>query len=147
MGANRHRLDDEAGQDRADPADVRFRFHAAIRELPQALIARLTQIDYDREMALIALEGDQIVCVARLVADPEGEIAEFALAVRTDQQRRGIGAGMMGLLLDYARKRGIKRVWGDVEIENERMLALARELGFRAEGPLENGEVRMVLES
>jgi acetyltransferase len=130
---------------RADPADVRFRFHAAVRELSQAQIARLTQIDYDREMALIAVMGEEILCVARLVADPEGETAEFALAVRTDQQRRGIGRGMMRLLLDYARQRGIAKVWGAVEMENERMLALGRELGFVAHPSPEQGEVRLQL--
>jgi acetyltransferase len=130
---------------KADPRDVRARFHAAIREVPRSWIARLTQIDYSQEMALIALVGTEIVCVARLVCDPGCETGEFALAVRSDQQRRGIGRGMMGLLVDYARKRGMKRMWGMIESDNERMIALARELGFHAEGPPSFGEVRMDL--
>ena len=75
--------------------------------------------------------------------DDDDRAAEFALAVRTDQQRRGIGRGMMRLLLDYAAACGFERVWGLVEIENDRMLALARQLGFRAEGVADHGEVRV----
>ena len=130
---------------RADPADVRFRFHLAVREVPPAWIKRLTNIDYDQEMALVALMGEEIVAVARLVCEPGCETAEFALAVSSDQQRRGIGRGMMGLLLDYARGRGIRRVWGAIEVENDRMLSLARELGFTPEGPPSLGELRMSL--
>lgn len=128
---------------RADPRDVRFRFHAAIREVPKSWIVRLTQIDYSQEMALVALTGEEMVCVARLVCDPGCDTGEFALAVRSDQQRRGIGRGMMELLIDYARRRGMQRMWGVIEIENDRMIALARQLGFSAEGPPQFGEVRM----
>ena len=128
---------------RADPADVRFRFHLAVREVPPAWIRRLTNIDYTQEMALLALLGEEIVCVARLVCEPGCDSAEFALAVRSDQQRRGIGRGMMGLLLEYARRRGVHHVWGSIEVENVRMLSLARELGFAVEGVPIDGEVRV----
>src|SRR3954469_24109054 len=130
---------------KADPGDVRARFHAAIGEVPRSWIARLTQIDYSQEMALIALMVEEIVCVARLVCEPGCESGEFALAVRSDQQRRGIGRGMMGLLIGYARARGMERVWGMIEVENPRMIALARQLGFKPEGPPAFGEVRMGL--
>ena len=130
---------------KADPSDVRARFHAAIREVPRSWITRLTQIDYRQEMALIALIGEEIVCVARLVCDPGCDTGEFALAVRTDQQRRGVGRGMMGLLIDYARRRGMEAVWGQIESDNERMMALVRDLGFHVQGPPSFGEVRMSL--
>jgi acetyltransferase len=131
--------------ERADPADVRFRFHAAVRVVPGSWIDRLTHIDYDCEMALIGIEGGEILAVARMALDPGGESAEFALAVRTDQQRRGIGRGMMRLLLDYARGRGVSRVWGMVETDNAKMLAMARELGMAPEGSAVRGEVRVSL--
>ena len=131
---------------KADPKDVRSRFHAAVRELPESWITRLTHIDPEREMAFAGFIGEELLSVARLVCDPGCESGEFALAVRSDHQKRGIGRGMMGLLLDYARDKGLKRVWGAIELANENMLALARYLGFRAEGPPEQGEVRMVLD-
>ncbi|HET9161590.1 MAG TPA: GNAT family N-acetyltransferase [Caulobacteraceae bacterium] len=132
---------------RAAPEDLRSRFHGAVRELPPVVIERLTHIDVDHEMALVALIDRQIVCVARLVGDEEdASTAEFALAVRTDQQRRGIGREMLRRLLRYAAARAYRRVWGMVEVENERMLGLARELGFRAEGVADHGEIRVSLE-
>ena len=116
---------------RTDPEDVRLRFRAGLRRLPEAWAARLSQIDYDREMALAAIDaaGD-IVGVARLAADPEGETAEFALLVRTDHQQRGLGHGLMDALIAYARRRGLSQLWGSIGRENRRMISLARELGF-----------------
>jgi acetyltransferase len=130
---------------KADPADVRSRFHVAMHEPPPELIERLTDIDYSRHMALIALSGPEIVAVARLVCDPGCGSGEFALAVRTDQQRRGIGRALMRLLLDYARGKGMETVWGNVEVENHRMLALASELGFHPVGAAVLGEVKVTL--
>jgi acetyltransferase len=130
---------------RADPEDVRSRFHVAMAEPPPSLIAKLTQFDYSQHMALAALMGEEIVCVARLVCDPGCDTGEFALAVRSDQQRRGIGRGMMGLLINYARARGMVRIWGSIEVENDRMLGLARELGFKPEGAAILGDVTMSL--
>ena len=130
---------------RADPADVRSRFHVAMREPPPELISRLTDIDYAQHMALAAWIDEEIVAVARLVCDPGCGSGEFALAVRSDQHRRGIGRGLMRLLLDYARARGMHEVWGSIEVENDRMLGLAKELGFRPDGHAQLGELRMVL--
>jgi acetyltransferase len=131
---------------RADPADVRSRFHVAMREPPPELIERLTDLDYTQHMALAAWIEAEIVAVARLVCDPGCGSGEFALAVRSDQQRRGIGRGLMGLLLDYARARGMVEVWGSIEIDNDRMLQLAKELGFRPQGLAQLGEQRLVLQ-
>ncbi len=112
--------------------DVRLRFHGVLRQLPHALAARLTQIDYDREQAFVALDADgAIVGVARLIADPEGEAAEFAMLVRTDRQQHGLGRALLASLLDYARQRGLRSVWGDVLNDNVAMLTLADALGFR----------------
>jgi acetyltransferase len=116
---------------RLSPEDIRMRFLQSLKRLPQALAARLTQIDYDREMALVALDrrGDDLLAVARLSADPDNAQAEFGLIVRTDRQGIGLGHLMMTRLLAYAWTRGIGRVTGDVLAENERMSDLCRALG------------------
>ena len=111
--------------------DVRLRFRAGLKRLPPEWAARLSQIDYEREMALIAEDADRaIVGVGRLAADPDGMVGEFALMVRTDHQARGLGYALLSEILDYARGRGLKTVSGDIERGNQRMLTLAADLGF-----------------
>jgi acetyltransferase len=117
--------------DRASSEDVRLRFRGGVARLPREWAARLSQIDYDREMALVADAGaDGIWGVARYAADPEGLAAEFALAVRTDRQKHGLGGTLLNALIDEARRRGLKEIWGEVEARNGRMLELAKSLGF-----------------
>ena len=114
--------------------DVRLRFRAGLKRLPESWAARLSQIDYDREMALAAVDsGGAVLGVARMAGDPEGATAEFALLVRSDHQRQGLGRALMEALLGYAAERGYSQLWGSIARENERMLRLARELGFTVE--------------
>ncbi|HEY9567483.1 MAG TPA: GNAT family N-acetyltransferase, partial [Thalassobaculum sp.] len=115
---------------RSSPEDLRLRFFAPIRQLSHESAARLTQIDYGREMAFVAVDGDGLMGVSRLAEDPEGETAEFAILVRTDRQMLGLGERLMGDLIDYARDRGIGTLSGTVLTENRRMLALCEKLGF-----------------
>jgi acetyltransferase len=118
---------------RASPEDLRLRFFQPIRRLPEQLAARLTQIDYDREMAFISFDPDEpeaITGVARLMADPDVQTAEYAIIVRTDWKRRGLGYALMSRLLSYAAERGIATIFGEVLRENENMLNMARDLGF-----------------
>lgn len=133
-----------AAVERSAPQDVRLRFGGGMRQLTPDLAARLTQIDYDRHMALIAetTEGE-IIGVGRLVSAPEGDAAEFALMVRSDRQMHGIGRMLLEAVLDYARARGLKTVWGDMARENERMRELAAELGFRPKAAPDPARVRM----
>lgn len=114
--------------------DVRMRFFGPLRELSHEMAARLTQIDYDREMAFLLLDGDMLLGVGRLAADPGFEQAEFALVVASDRQGRGYGTLLLTHVLHYAKSRGIKRVTGHVLRENDKMLALVKRLGFRREG-------------
>jgi acetyltransferase len=125
--------------DRLSPADVRFRFFSALKRLPQTLAARLTQIDYDREMAFVALapsdQGSEIrrgdiLGVSRLSADPDNERAEFAVTIRSDFKGRGLGWALMQQLIAYARARGIGWLHGAVLRDNELMIKLCRDLGF-----------------
>jgi len=120
---------------RLTPEDVRLRFFAPIRALSPEQIARMTQIDYDREMAIIATTGDgadaaeaETLGVVRLFRT--GAEAEFAIVVRSDTKGSGLGAALMRAGLDWAREAGIARVVGDVLAENEPMLGFVRRLGF-----------------
>jgi acetyltransferase len=116
---------------RSSPEDIRLRFLGALKVFPHLLAARLSQIDYDREMALIAQNGaGEILGVARTVANPEGDRAEFAVMVRSDLKGHGLGFQLMKDILAHARKRGIETVYGDVLAENTTMLHMAAELGF-----------------
>ncbi|WP_336269011.1 bifunctional acetate--CoA ligase family protein/GNAT family N-acetyltransferase [Vreelandella arctica] len=112
--------------------DVRLRFFAAIRRFDHAFAARLTQIDYDREMAFIAMpQGKQeIVGVVRLSADPDKEKAEFAIMVRSDMKGTGLGYRLMQQMIDYARENGLQQVFADVLRENHAMREMAKEFGF-----------------
>jgi acetyltransferase len=126
------------------PADIRMRFFSPLRMLPQVVLARLTQIDYDREMAFVLLDGTELVAVARVAADPDNAKAEYAVTVRSDSQGHGVGRLLMQRLIDFARKRGTGELFGDVLVENDMMLALCRELGFQIGSPL-SGVVRVNL--
>lgn len=116
----------------SSPDDVRLRFFAAIQEVDHAFAARLTQIDYDREMAFIAMLPGQheILGVVRLSADPDQEKAEFAIMVRSDMKGTGLGYRLMQQLLDYARDSGIQQLYADVLKENHAMRQIAEEFGF-----------------
>jgi acetyltransferase len=114
-----------------DPEDIRMRFFTALRALPEALVKRLTQIDYDREMAFVALDATgQGAGVVRLSCDPDFDRAEYAIIVRSDLKGHGLGRAMMERLLSYARERGVREVFGEVLAENKAMRALALRLGF-----------------
>jgi acetyltransferase len=126
------------------PQDVRLRFGASLRRLSPELASSLTQIDYDRQMALVAEDSAGVFLgVGRLCADPEGEAAEFTLLIRSDRQRHGLGGVLLEALLDYARGRGLARVWGQTECDNGHMIELARALGFETHAGDDVGNVRL----
>ncbi|MFO1083735.1 MAG: bifunctional acetate--CoA ligase family protein/GNAT family N-acetyltransferase [Reyranellaceae bacterium] len=127
------------------PEDVRLRFFGPMRELTHEMAARLTQIDYDREMAFLLLDGQELQGVGRLAADPGFEEAEFALVIASDRQGRGYGRLLLEHVLHYAKARGIARVVGNVLRENHRMLDLAKHLGFEREpGRVGQPDIRVV---
>jgi acetyltransferase len=115
------------------PEDRRMRLFSSMREISDELAARLTQIDYDREMVLVALDPDDPGVLwggARIAADADGRRAEYSVTIRSDKQGLGLGRICFERVLDYARARGIEEVWGSVLAENEGMLGLAQRLGF-----------------
>ncbi len=127
--------------------DVRFRFFGVIREPEHSQLARYTQIDYEREMAIIAVDFDgRTLGVARVARDSAGEQAEFAVVVRSAIKGRGLGRILLVKLIDYCREIGLHELVGQVLQSNERMLGLATELGFRIEPPDEDGIHRVVLD-
>jgi acetyltransferase len=127
------------------PQDVRLRFGAALRKLAPDLIAGLTQIDYDRQMALVAEDqAGAALGLGQLYIDPEGETAEFALIVRSDHHGRGVGSLLLQALLDYAQARGLSGVWGQADRDNPDMIALALALGFETRPHADPAEVRLV---
>ena len=115
--------------------DMRFRFFGLVRELPHSQMARYTQIDYDREMAIIATDPAEApetrtLGVVRAVADPDNSEAEFAIIVRSDMKGEGLGRALMEKVIRYCRARGTGSIVGQVLPDNRRMLALAERLGF-----------------
>ncbi len=129
--------------------DLRMRFFVAMKELTHQFAAKLTQIDYDREIALIAEppQRGEIWGVARFFADPDNVRAEFAVAVRSDLKGRGLGYALMTRLIHVAASRGIGELFGDVLSENETMLQMCRDLGFEIGSHLvEPGVVRATLD-
>lgn len=125
--------------ERLDPEDVRMRIFYSRRELPPSELARLTQIDYDREIALIAEaidpdspdgRGRETLGVVRAASDPDNTQAEFAIIVRSDLKGRGLGHRLLSRLIAVARERGTPCLVGLVLSENRGMLELAERLGF-----------------
>ena len=130
---------------RMTPEDMRLRFFGPLRELSHEMAARLTQIDYDREMAFLLLDGQALLGVGRLAADPDFEQAEFALVVASDRQGHGYGRLLLEHVLHYAKARGVTRVVGHVLRENDKMLDLAKRLGFvRESGRAGESDIRVV---
>ncbi len=111
-----------------------FRFMQTLQELTPTMLVRLTQIDYDREMALIAVvrvNGAELeVGVARYAMNPDGGSCEFALVVADDWRNKGIGSRLMSGLMDAARARGLTTMEGEILANNVRMLSLVDNLGF-----------------
>lgn len=134
---------------RSAPEDIRFRFLHPMRLLPERLAARLSQIDYAREMAFVALDpadSDSIIGVARLIANADGAEAEYAILLRQDHKGEGLGYALMCLLIKYARQRGIDVLYGDVLRDNKPMLDMCADLGFTQHSdPSDAGLVRVQL--
>ncbi len=115
-----------------DNRDIRLRLLAPRKQFSHDFLARLTQIDYAREMAFIAVDPARgaLLGVSRLVSDPDYTRAEYGVIVRSDMQGVGLGWALMQHLLAYARSEGLSVVEGQVLAENAEMLAMTREMGF-----------------
>jgi acetyltransferase len=119
------------------------RFMQHLPKLPPGMLARFTQLDYDRELALVALKDDRFVAVGRYAPNADGRTAEFALVVADAWQGKGIGRRLLERLCGAARAAGYEALYGHILEANHDMLDLARRLGF-VEEPRSGSEVTVI---
>jgi acetyltransferase len=112
--------------------DMRLRFFSPLRTLSHAFIARLTQIDYARAMAFVAIDETrgELLGVVRLHSDANYQSGEYAILLRSDLKGLGLGWKLMELIIEYARSEKLERIEGQVLGENTTMLRMCGELGF-----------------
>ena len=136
--------------DSLSPRSIYFRFFTPLRQLPHKMLARFTQIDYDREIALVAIQESEdaeiMLGVARFIVERNLKNAEFSVVVCDRWQGKGIGAELLKRCLNIAKEYNIERVWGTVLAENTQMLALGRKLGFKIEKVPEANEYELVFD-
>jgi len=128
----------------------RFRFFYIIKEITHEMLSRFCNIDYDREMAIIAeynADGKRRnVGVGRLIIEPGGEAGEFAIVVADDFQGNGLGIKLLDSLIGIAQDKGLQRIYGIVLNDNTKMLGLTKKLGFSAKRlSAEESQVTLVL--
>jgi acetyltransferase len=139
------------------PESRYFRFVSAMQELPASMLARLTLIDYDREMALVAVvhdrsantdgdivETERIVGVSRCITNPDQTSCEFSLLVADELGGKGLGSRLMESIMDVAREKGLAEIEGLVLTQNSAMLKLMRGLGFVVKPFAEDPDFRLV---
>jgi acetyltransferase len=134
--------------ERLTPEDIRLRVFYSRRTLPRSELARLVQIDYEREMAFVATAVgaggvEETLGTARAACDPDNETAEFGVIVRSDLKGQGLGRLLMEALIAHLRQRGTRRLVGEVLLENRGMRALCQRLGF--DERRDDGLVRVTL--
>jgi len=115
--------------------EIRFRFFHVVRTMDHRMAARFTQIDYDREMALVVTDlGNspewKLYAVVRLIRDSFGEQAEFSLIVNHILAGQGLGTLLMRRIISYARTQQLSGIYGDVLAENAAMIAICKKVGF-----------------
>jgi acetyltransferase len=129
------------------PTSIYYRFFTPLKELKPEMLARFTQIDYDREIALVAVDedtaGERILGVARIIGDPDGKNGEFAVVVGDPWHGKGIGAALLQKCLDIARSKSYETITGCVLRENTKMLALGKKLGFKITTHYDAGECEL----
>lgn len=132
------------------PQDITFRFFRAVSIMPHHSLARFTQIDYEREMAFIAVQQGhdnqtETIGVIRIVADADNDEAELAVIVRPDMHRKGIGSLLMEKIINYCKARGIKRITGQIMIGNQAMIKLATQFEFELRTCFEESVINIAL--
>jgi acetyltransferase len=136
--------------DTLSPTSIYYRFFGPLKALPHSMLVLFTQVDYDREIDMVALEKinadkERMVATARVMSDPDGKRAEFAILVGDPWHGKGVGAKLLERCLAVAKERGIETVWGIVLRENTGMQALARKLGFKISRSDEPSELELTI--
>ncbi len=132
------------------PTSVYFRFFRHMEELSPEMLAMLTQIDYDRHMALVAIDEstrpERMLGAARIIGDPDLSQTEFSVMVGDPWQGQGVGAQLLLNLLKVAKQQGAKKIWGTVLRENTQMLALGKRCGFTLQYDSEQGAYDLTID-
>ena len=127
-----------------------MRFISALSELTPRMLVRYTQIDYDREMALVAVlpqnggMDNQIIGVVRYLLNNDRTSCEYAIAIADDWQHQGLGTALMNGIIDCARRKGLARIEGYILANNTPMLGLLRKLNFQIEIDSDDSTMRRV---
>nr|WP_314267052.1 bifunctional acetate--CoA ligase family protein/GNAT family N-acetyltransferase [uncultured Moellerella sp.] len=135
--------------DQVTKEDLYYRYFSEINEFTHDDLANMTQIDYDREMAFVAVINSdsipEIIGVTRAMADPDNQEAEFAVLVRSDMKGFTLGYQLMNKLINYTRSHGIEKLTAITMPENRNMISLAKKLGFKIDVQFEDGIVNLTL--
>ena len=135
--------------DDLSPETIYLRFFSPIKRISRSMLIKLTQIDYDREIALLAFAGPKqerkLLGVARIIFVPDGRQAEFAIVLADAWQGKGIGNRLLHHALACAASYGIEEVWGPVISTNTGMLRLGEKLGFRIERDMDSAEYKLTI--
>ncbi len=126
--------------------DLRLRFFQSVKHFSHEFIARLTQLDYARSIALVAIDpknGDMLGAV-RLHADADYNRGEYGILIRSDLKGHGIGWKLMQIMIEYARWQGLNLVEGQVLRENTTMLAMCQSLGFKVKADPDDATIMNV---
>ena len=133
------------------PQSRYYRFMQSLRELTPEMLVRFTQIDYDRELALIAVttsrDREIELAVGRYITNPDGESCEFALVVADEWQGRGVGTRLMQQLIEAARARGFRSMDGEVLLNNAPMIKFVAGLGFEIRPDPNDENIKLVVKS
>ena len=136
--------------DTLSPQSIYYRFFSPMRQLSHSMLARFTQIDYDREIALVAIQesanSEKMLGAARVILQHNLKDSEFAVLVGDPWHGKGIGAHLLTKCLEIARDRRFESIWGMVLAENKGMLALGRKLGFSIKRAEAAGEFELHLD-
>jgi acetyltransferase len=130
---------------------IYFRFFRPLKALPEYMLARFTQIDYDREIAIVAIKEnagkvEEMMAVGRIIKDPDPRQAEFAILVGDPWHGKGIGAALLHLCLRIAKSQGVQKIWGKVMADNTHMLVLGRKMNFSIARDPDSGEYELRLD-
>jgi acetyltransferase len=128
------------------PEDLRLRFFAPVRDFSHTFLARLTQLDYARAIAFVAVDPEtgEMMGVVRLHADANHETGEYAILLRSDLKGIGLGWELMRLMIEWAKAEGLTSVEGQVLRENKVMLDICRGLGFAIRSDPGDADIKIV---
>jgi acetyltransferase len=132
------------------PTSIYYRFFSVVKSLSPEILARFTQIDYDREISFVALddqEGEErMLGVANITGDPDGVKGEFSVLIGDPWQGKGIGAKLLLQCLRIAQERKMEIIWGTVLAENRYMIELGKKLGFAVKKGEDSSEYKLTID-